>query len=390
MPDYGISTGGGVYGGVARGLEAGIGIADRITGQAQEAKFRTAELGLQTRAAERADQEQMLNMHKIGYDLLKDRVAELRKNAIAGSAAYYDEHKDDPNVTPYESTDAGKAQTDSINAMLDQMQEHADRIAAPHIYAGIQQAQKDARDLADKKVDPLQLPDGRLSRVYNLTGHQAVDYVHGHDHDGSGAPDQQSPIGVLIDNANDAAAAGNWNAVQQHMAPVIAPHMSMHGSDHDKYFAGIRGPYAPDAGTPNGHLQQMSDIAGSKGALVAVTNSHPDLQQKLIDEHKAGAGDTFNAVQRFAYRIGGIDQLPSFLQPDDKFREFQAAKKAGYNDQEAFLISHAPGIMQAREEAKIMAPLRQAQTALARAEVQSIQEGGGRYGTFKQIGRAHV
>ncbi len=366
-----VDTEGGAWGGAARGLQAGLGIGGAMQDRAQrglqlqqENQFRTQELGLQTRAADRADQEALMNMHRTALDVLSKQIDDAQKDAI-GLASQY-------GVDSQQAQDAANR----IQLMKQQGQYHYDKILAPEAYDGIRQAQTDAADLASNKVSVYDLPDDRFAHVIHLTGDAAINHVDGHDHDGSGDPNQRSPMGQRIDALHTAAAQGDWSTVHDHATALVSPHASPHAPDHDDHYPGIRAPYAGDPNDPHAHIAQTADIVGAKGTINAAINSDPTIQQKLKNADAQGATDQYNAIRMFAMRIGGLDKLPSFMLPDKEEKSYLAAKKAGYKDQDAWLMAYAPGVAAERERVRGEAGLRASEMAKNYADVDYLRRRG--------------
>lgn len=330
MP-YGINTGGGAYGGAAAGLQAGLSLGAGLFNQAAERQqhqqdmgLRQQEFGLQQRAADRLDREESTRLNQTAIGAYDQSIAQLSRLAAAASA------RNDG------------AQETAINAHLDELrqsrQARVDKMIAPEVVAGVTQARDDAAALRDGQSTPDQLGPKRFSHVVGLTGHPAISFVDGYDHNDDGDDEPHGPISQAVNDVHEHARNGNWNGAHESSFSLMAPYVSPHPPDHPDHAPGLSTPYAnpslarPDlntgqvlqtdaaqAGTQpdmHPHIGQTFDTIGALGTTAAAVNSHPDVRQLVIDGHDQGATNDFYAAQNLMHRAGGLKGIKQLAEPD--------------------------------------------------------------------------
>jgi hypothetical protein len=375
-----VDTQGGWGGGLARGLQAGLALGGQAQDREQRARefqqqqaMREQEIGLQSRQAERADQQALMQMHKFAYDTLNEQLKARREQAI-GIADRYGVDSDE-----------AKAAVQQIDALQSQQQQHVDKINAPLYFNEIQKARQTAAALKDG-ADPMKTPSEDLYKAGSLTGHAMINYVDGHDHDGSGQPNQRAPLGKAIDAAAQAMESGDHQAARDHLFPVLmpyTPHTRLPEDNEGRARPGFRGPWGPPDGTPYAPIAHTGDLVGGNATMDAAVNAGPKdekgitpIGNKIIEAHDQGATDRFYQLRNFAYRIRGIEQLPRYMMPDEREKTFLSALDAGYGQKDAWLMAYAPGVKEAQVRIGAEAPLRNAQVAEANQRVEWLKRRG--------------
>lgn len=313
---YGIDTGGGTAGGLARGLTEGAGLYNSIVGGAQdrqlrqqEAGLRQQEFGLQQRSADRLDEDHRTQVNEAAIKAADEQLDTLLR--LQGNA------KAEGNQSEYDLLDQ------HIKDVQNQQQDHRNRIIGGSVYDAGTQAKADAKLLETKQATPADLGAMRYSNVYTLTGHPAIDYVDHPDHPGG-----VSPIGTAVSSAEQAMASGDHQGAIQALHPLAAPHISGHEPGHDLHYQGIDSPY----GTPDGdhpHIGQLADLAGAKGTLHAATSSSQEAVDLIHQAHDEGATEQQQGALNFVHAIGGPKQLKQFGSNSGYEQEYADRLKAG-------------------------------------------------------------
>lgn len=426
-----METGGGAAGGAARGLQAGLslgaGLYDKAAErqiQRQDQELRREQMGLEQRASDRADREELQKNTEFRLGLLNSQLQDLEDRG-AGAAQQYG--MDSPQAQSY---------LDQIRQTQEEIGRQRLRYMAPQVYDGVVQAQKDAASLRNNEMTPDELGPVRFSHVLGLTGHPAISFVDGYDptqtaDDGSEYEHngQRGPISGAVNDVHNSMQVGNYIGAHQAAFPLLAPYTSPHPPGHDLHYPGLNTPYAdsslqaPDLSAMGGPgqpqpvptvglavtepapAQQDTNAAighglntiGALGVTSAAINSHPDARKLVIDGHKQGATNDFLSARNFLMQVGGFRNIPQWMAPDQLDQRFEAYKNELVNsgmapDKAAVKAREeifTPQIVSERMRIAAEGPLREAQVARDKAMVDLYRQRG-RQPLLGNDGRVYV
>jgi hypothetical protein len=275
----------------------------------QEFGLRQQEFGLQNQASQRADRQQTMEFNKAAVEAYDKQIGQLEE---LSRAAYYRGDEAAMREIDSHANDLRSAQAGRYSVMID----------GP-VQDGVTRTMSNAAALK-RGADPHSMSDDDFSDVYSLAlgGHPSIMAVTNYDHNGDGQPDGTSPMHDLHQDMANHATNGNWNGVKTVSSKLAPPVLiSGHPQDHDLFYRGMKG--APDGVHP---VDDVSDMMGRQQAVMAVGNSDPAIQQKLINAESNGASQRQTMAARHIAAIGGAQNLGKAAQNDQMTQQYMQAR----------------------------------------------------------------
>lgn len=299
-----IETGGGAYGGAARGFQEGVGLFENIQNAASERQARQQQLGMEQqrlgieqRGSQRADQQQALQLHQAAITAYGQEIDVLRRRAAAAEDA------------------EASAIKNQIDSMDQERQNHLHAILAPQVLAGVQQTMADQRALTSG-TPPDQIGGDRLYKVSALINPQPISLVNDYNHPPGVVPAQQH-----LDAIDQGMQTGDHGAVRDAAGHLLSHTASPYGPDHDNHTPGLS--ISPQNTTsPDDHLQAIGDGVGRVAAVHAALNSdHPDakaVSQLIVQGYEGGAQQQVDTARLVLHKAGGLKGLQQQVDTPDQ------------------------------------------------------------------------